>query len=142
MISERSFQTIVAFADEALRTEWGPSRERAELMSARAELDREYWQAQKLSAVMADPDGPIENVRRLRADRQLVDEAVRRHAVEMLQYSTHRPQAREIFPADPFAQAQWHLLRITALQAAPLDVAAAQLREEALAALDTNPKGA
>lgn len=74
------------------------------------------------------------------ADRHLVEEAIRRHAVEMLKLSTHRPQPRELFPAEPFAQAQWHLLRINALRAAPLDVAAAQLREEALQALDTNPK--
>ncbi len=68
-------------------------------------------------------------------DEVLVEKAVRRHAVEMLKHSLHRPQAREIFPADPFAQAQWHLLRITALRAAPVDIAAAHLREEAITAV-------
>ena len=74
------------------------------------------------------------------SDGRLVEDAIRRHAVEMLRYSLHRPQAREIFPADPFAQAQWHLLCITALRAAPLDIAAAHLREQALTALDTTTK--
>lgn len=74
------------------------------------------------------------------ADKYLIEQAVRRHAVEMLKLSVHRPQPGEIFPAHPFAQAQWHLLRIQALCAAPLDVAAAQLREEALNALTPKEK--
>lgn len=74
-------------------------------------------------------------------DEQLVEDAIRRHAVDMLALTVHRPQVREIFPNDMFAQAQWHMLRINALRCAPLDLAAKQLREEALAALDTNPKG-
>lgn len=69
------------------------------------------------------------------ADKYLIEQAVRRHAVEMLKLSVHRPQPGEIFPAHPFAQAQWHLLRIQALRAAPTDLAAAQLREEAMTAL-------
>lgn len=69
------------------------------------------------------------------SDKYLVEQAIRRHAVEMLKLSVHRPQPRELFPGEPFAQAQWHLLRIAALRAAPVDVAAAQLREEAMNAL-------
>lgn len=71
-------------------------------------------------------------------DQTLIEDAVRRHAVEMLRLSAHRPQPGEILPAHDFAQAQWHQLRILALRAAPPDLAAAQLREEALRAL--NPK--
>lgn len=73
-------------------------------------------------------------------DEALVEIAVRRHAVEMLKLSVHRPSPGELFPAHPFAQAQWHLLRIYALRAAPLDIAAAQLREEALTALTPKEK--
>lgn len=75
------------------------------------------------------------------SDGRLVEDAIRRHAVEMLALSVHKPHPGEIFPAMPYAMATWHLLRINALRAAPLDVAAAQLREEALKALDTNPRG-
>lgn len=74
------------------------------------------------------------------SNRALVDQAVERHAVEMLKLSVHRPQPGEIFPAHPFAQAQWHLMRIEALRAAPVELAAAQLREEALTALKSKEK--
>jgi hypothetical protein len=142
MISERSFRTIMAFADEALRTEWGPSRERSELISARAELDRAYWQAQKLNTIMADPDGPTENVRRLRADRRLVDQAIAHHVTEGLKAlgPETRPTTGDLWPTGTYAAAQWHLTRVQLLQNATVDVAAAHLREEAFTALDTNPK--
>lgn len=139
MISEEAYETLRAFADLVFQRELGAVRHRVDLRNAIGELRLDREQAQKLTAALADP---AENVRQLRADRRLVDEAVRRHAVEMLKASVHRPQAGELFPAEPFAQAQWHLLRITALNTAPLDLAAAQLREEAHAALDTNPKEA
>ena len=90
-------------------------------------------------AVAADPDPELA---RRQLDADLVEDAIRRHAVEMLKLSVHKPHPGEIFPAMPYAMATWHLLRINALRAAPLDVAAAQLREEALNALSTNPKEA
>lgn len=85
----------------------------------------------------SEPPAPWE---RPAADRRLVDEAIRRHAVDMLKLSVHRPQPGELFPAMPFTQATWHLLRINALRAAPLDLAAAQLREEAMTALTPREK--
>lgn len=74
------------------------------------------------------------------ADAILVEDAVRRHAVEMLKLSSRPPKPGEMFPTHAFELAQWHLLRITALRAAPTDLAAAQLREEAMTALTTKEK--
>jgi hypothetical protein len=113
-----------------------PEGYRADFERALDELERAQVRGQE-RAVAADPD-PVHVQRAI--DELLVETAVRRHAVEMLKLSVHRPQARELLPAEPFAQAQWHLLRIYALRAAPLDVAAAQLREEALTALTPKEK--
>lgn len=68
-------------------------------------------------------------------DAALVDAAIRRHTDELLNLSRHRPHPGEMFPSHQFAQAQWHLLRIHALREAPLDIAAAHLREDTLKAL-------
>lgn len=122
MISEESYELIGILLGAAMN-------------SAADDRRTEYYercsQARYEFITMMDREKiPAEN-----ADQALVDDAIERHAVEMLKLSVHHPQRGEIFPADPFAQAQWHLLRVTALRAAPLDVAAAQLREEALRAL-------
>lgn len=142
MISKESFDTIMAFIDQAVATEQGPARERVELIRARGDLDRAYQRARQAVAVLADPDGPTENVRRLRADRKVVEEAIARHVSEGLRLAplTSRPIDGDLFPSMRFAQAQWHATRAQLLAAAPVTVAAATLREEALAALDTNPK--
>lgn len=75
-------------------------------------------------------------------DEVLVENAIRRHALTMLQNMDYskRPAPSDVFPTYQTAIAQWHLARIIALRAAPVDLAAAQLREEALAALDTTTK--
>lgn len=97
---------------------------------------REYDRFERYSQARYEYFTDLDDRRRTEhTDQTLVEETIRRHAAEMLKLSTHRPQARELFPAEPFAQAQWHLLRIEALRATPVDVAAAHLREEALTAL-------
>jgi hypothetical protein len=122
VISEHAFDTLRAFAEETLRKEWGPSRERIDLKKALDELER----------VQA----------RLRADEKLVADAIAHHVTEGLKAipPLTRPNPGELWPTSTYARAQWHGTRAQLLAAAPVTVAAAALREEALAALDTNPK--
>lgn len=137
MISEESFQTIMAFADEAVRTEWGPAREREALIQACNELGRAYHRSRELAVAMVAPD---ENVRQLRAARRLVDDAVQHHAEAAMTLLRGKPAAGQYLPDMPSVEAQWHLCRAQALQLLPVTDAARLLREEAHAALDTNPK--
>jgi hypothetical protein len=121
VISEHAFETLRAFAEEALRTERGPVRERVHLRNAIDEL---------------------EDARRFRADRKLVEDAIAHHVRAGLldmHPGTH-PEAGDLWPTSTYASAQWHATRAHLLTLAPVTVAATVLREEALAALDTNPK--
>lgn len=139
MISEESFQTIMAFADEILRTNWGPARERTALIRARGDLDRAYHRAQQLTIGVAKPDPAAA---RYAADVKLVEDVIAHHVRAGLldmHPSTH-PDAGDLWPTSSYASAQWHALRAQLLTLAPVTVAATFLREEAYAALDTNPK--
>jgi len=89
----------------------------------------------ELRALVVGEQGRTSEQGAAAADQALIDQTVRWHSEELLKLSVHRPEPGEIFPALPFAQAQWHQLRILALRTAPPDLAAAQLREEAWAAL-------
>lgn len=139
MISERAFETLTAFADGILRTEWGPARDRTELIKARAELERAQCRARETTIEAAEPD-PMDVQRVI--DEALVEDAIRRHARIMLANMTtdHAPKPGDLFPSHHYTQSQWHMALIIALSAVPVDEAAAHLREEALQALDTNPK--
>lgn len=139
MISEHAFETLFAFIDEAVRSDWGPARERVELIKVRAELDRAYREHGEHEVATADPD-PVQ-VQHI-VDAAAVDHAVRHHTREGLKHvgPATRPGAADLWPTATYALASWHLLRAQLLEVAPVEVAAAMLREEALAALDTNPK--
>lgn len=75
-------------------------------------------------------------------DAKLVEKAIAGHAMVMLTHMRreHIPQPGDLHPAYHQTMAAWHLARITALRAAPADLAAKILREEALTALDTTTK--
>lgn len=128
MISEQAFETLKAFVAEVMRTEWGPCRERVELMQAFEEV------AVDRAAVTVER----------RRDEDLVAHAIAHHTrAGLLGMSpATRPTSADMWPTSRYAAAQWHLTRAQLLRAAPVEVAAAQLREEAHAALDTNPKEA
>jgi hypothetical protein len=76
------------------------------------------------------------------SDGRLVEDAIRRHAVIMLMNmdAAKKPLPGDVFPTYQTAIAQWHLARIIALRAAPVDVTAKMLREEALTALTPTTK--
>jgi hypothetical protein len=76
------------------------------------------------------------------ADRKLVENAIAHHVAEGLKAvpPLTRPTAGDLWPTSTFALAQWHATRAQILKLAPVAEAAAMLREEAHAALDTNPK--
>src|SRR5687767_14552355 len=128
----------MAFVDNILATEWGPARDRTDLIRARADLDRQFHRAQELAVSVAKPDPAVV---RHAADVKLVEDAIAHHVTEGLRLApvTSRPVEGDLFPAVRFSQAQWHATRAQLLLSAPVTVAAAALREEALAALDTNP---
>lgn len=83
---------------------------------------------------------PDEDVRQLRADRRLVDDTVQHHAEAAMKLLRSKPTAGQYLPDMPSVEAQWHVFRAQALQLLTVTAAARLLREEALAALDTNPK--
>jgi hypothetical protein len=132
MIPREHFDTIMVFIDNALADELGPVWERQALIMARASLDRAFH-AERKTAATEDA-----------TDRRLADEAIARHIGAGLANigPMTRPTTGDLWPTSTYALAQWHLTRVQLLRAAPVAVAAAILREEAMTALDTNPKEA
>jgi hypothetical protein len=139
VISKESFDVIMAFMDEAVATEWGPARERTALIRARGDLDRWFHRMRQQAVTVAEPDPAAA---RYAADVRLVADAIAHHTAEGLKAipPITRPSPGDLWPTSTYALAQWHATRAHILTLAPVTVAATALREETLAALDTNPK--
>lgn len=142
MISEEAMRDIRACIQAAIDDDTDPERwYRADYERALVELESAQKQAVALAVEAVRPDPAMETHER---DAKLVEDAISHHVTEGLKAIPPgtRPGPGDMWPTSTYALAQWHFLRAQLLAAAPVTVAAAALREEALAALDTNPKEA
>ena len=138
MISDQAADLIEAVLRNAA-VSWKTGEARRIHADALAEFQQDRAERKDAAATIDVPDP---DAARHVADAALVDAAVRKHTRAGLVHcdADTRPTDGDLFPSVRFAQAQWHLTRAQLLEIAPVDVAAAQLREEAIRALDTNPK--